>query len=208
MDAEILLILKEEQDSIGDRSDTKLERVAILYELCAVASDSLLDLSDAWQVKCVEWVVGLYDVRELRDMYEVVSANEWHLLIELSDDDPSLLSGGLAIVTRGAEAAVTLFVGIGELHDSDIGVKDSPRLHHRGYLVEVRGDEVRTLLIDSGTRVGSDEVGHKSEVSLHLGCCVGALAQGDHVEDADVVKALIVSHQGSNARLRYSGRMR
>ena len=33
-------------------------------------------------------------------MYEVVSANEWHLLIELSDDDPSLLSGGLAIVTR------------------------------------------------------------------------------------------------------------
>ena len=193
MYAEILLILEEEQDSIGDRSDAELERISILYELCAVASDSLLDLSDAWQVKRVEWVVGLDDMCELRDMYEVVSAYEWHLLIELSDDDSRLLSGGLAIVTGGAEATVALLVRIRELHDSHVGVKDSPGLHHRWHLVEVGGDEVRALLIDSGTRVGTNEVGHESEVSLHLGCCVGAFAQGDHVEDADVVKVLIVS---------------
>ena len=46
-------------------------------------------------------------------MYEVVSTDEWHLLIELSDDDSRLLCSGLGVVAGGAEATVALLVGIG-----------------------------------------------------------------------------------------------
>ena len=104
---------------------------------------------------------------QLRHMDQVVTTDEGELIIDLCDHDTSCIGSWLGIVARKTEGAVALFIGSGQLNDSNIyrvkAIGKEP-----WHLMEVAGEEVYQPRTARLACIGLEEVDLKIKVLGYL----------------------------------------
>ena len=85
MDAEILLILQEQEHRVGNGADAQLQAVAVLHQGGDVLADGALHIADMGRGQLDEVSLLLHNVIQLADMDKAVAHGAGHLGVDLRD---------------------------------------------------------------------------------------------------------------------------
>ena len=194
MDAQVILLLQEEEDGVGDGADAQLKGVAVPDELGHVLADAPLHVPDLGGRQLDDGQVGLHDAVQLGDVEESIPQGAGHPLVHLGDDQVGHLGGGFGIVHRDAQADVAVLIGGRDLDHGHVGMEDL--LQDGGDLREEHGGEIGPALRGGGPGGGPQEKAIVVEVAVILGLAVLCLAHGHHVDDLHVFILVGVGHHG------------
>ena len=107
-----------------------------------------------------------------------------HAVVDLGDDDPRRLGGGLGHADLDAEAAEAVRVGRAEVDQGHVERQDAAAEEVRDFRQET-GREIRAPLVDGPAHVAADEQGVDADMPLHAGRDVIGVAEGEQVDELD-----------------------
>ena len=100
VDAQVVLLFQEQQDSIGNGADAQLKGIPVPDQLGHVLPDGPLHLADLGGRQLNDGGAALHDAVKPGDMEEAVPQGPGHVLVDLGDDQVGLLGGGFGVVHR------------------------------------------------------------------------------------------------------------
>ena len=100
VDAQVVLLFQEQQDSIGDGADAQLKGIPVPDQLGHVLPDGPLYLADLGGRQLNDGGAALHDTVKPGDMEKAVPQGPGHVLVDLGDDQVGLLGGGFGVVHR------------------------------------------------------------------------------------------------------------
>jgi len=189
VDAQVLLAAEVRENGVGDRSVAHLDGVAVLDEAGHVVSDPLGDFRVGRGVVLQQrLVVGDQEI-DVVDVEEGVAVDPRHVTVDLCDDHPGRLGGGLDDVHADPHAEIAVVVGQRGLQERHVHVLEAPA-EEAGHLGKVHRRVVRQPLVDGPAGAVADEEGVVPEVGLELLVGVGGHAEGPDVQDLGVEEGL------------------
>ena len=194
MDAQVVLLLQEEQNSVGDGADAQLEGVAVLDELGHVLADSTLHLGDPGGSQLDDGGVQLHQAADLGHVEEAVPQGAGHVPVHLGDDQVRGLRRALGVVHGHAQADIAVLVGGRALEHGHIGPQLLPQ--NAGDFGKIHGGKVHTPFGGRATGGAAQEKGVVVEVFIVFGLAVLCLAHGDHVDNLHISILGRVGHHG------------
>ena len=112
--------MQEPEHRVGDGADAQLQGGPVVDQLRDPAADGLFHRPDGGRSLFDQIVVALHDVVQLRHVDEGVAVGAGHLGVDLGDHGRGGLGGGLRVVDRDPERAVSELVGRRKLDERDI----------------------------------------------------------------------------------------
>ncbi len=182
VDAEVVLLVQEHEDGVGDAADAELQAGAVLHEAGDVAADRLLHRTYPGGRQLDDRLVALDDRVDLVEMDERVAVGARHVGVHLGDHRPGGLGGRLGVVDRDAEGAIAVFVRRRDVDERHVG-RQVALAEELGDLAEEHGDVVAAPVPDRLAGARADEQRLVEERVGELWPGVVALAHRDHVVD-------------------------
>ncbi len=192
VDAQVLLAVEVREDRVGDRPVADLDRVAVFDKPGHVVADPLGDIRVRSGVVLEQRLVVGHDEIDVVDVEEGVAVDPRHVPVDLDDNDPGRLRGGLDDVDADAHAEVAVLVGQRSLEKGHVHVLEAPP-EQAGHLGEIHRRVVGQPLVHGPAGAVADEEGVVPEVGLELLVGVGGHAEGPDVENFGVEEGLRVS---------------
>ena len=194
VDAQVVLLLQEQQHGVGDGADAQLKRIAVPHQAGDVLANGPLHVADLGGCQLDDGGVGLHQAADLGDVQEAVAQGAGHVLIDLGDDQVGGLGSGLGVVHGNAQAHIAVRIGGRALEQGHVGPQVLPQ--EAGNFGKIHRGEIHAALGGGGAGGAAQEEGVVVEVFVILGLAVGCLAHGDHVDDLHVFILGGVGDQG------------
>ena len=204
VDTEVLVVAQGGGDGGGGGGGADAQRALVLDEEGDMGGDAFVDLVGGGRGGLGQFGRGLEEGRETVPVDAGLAGGAGQAGIDLGDDERGGVDGGAGDVAGDAERAAAGLVGRGDLDEGEVEGEDT-LAEERGDLEGVGGGVVGAAggerLLDGGAEVEGVGV----EVAVVLLLDPGGGAEGEQMDELDVVQFLVLAEQGVDEGERGGG---
>ncbi len=193
MNAQVFFILQKQQHRIRDRSDAKLQCIAVTNQLCTVLTDCLFRFSNYRRGKFQNWTVDLYKAVNLGYMKLRVSVRPRHTAVYLGNHVLRLFDCRKGIIYGNAQAYISVPIRRGNLNERRVYRKHSTKQTRN--LMKTAGGEISPPLFYGSFCIRTQKKCVEPEIPFHVRICKPGVSHRHKLHDLRMFKMLFLPYQ-------------